>query len=153
MCTTIRGRGTEGNRPTEEWKSPRYSLCNIPISAEVLEHELREMVHFHLSVCVEHRSHSWRLAQGHHPARFYNGKCRRHDCENYRASHYFLTQARCLPTSYFVESESGFRWKGGYSKVVSHQGGQQLIASSRWTCSSSQEESITVHFVWHNMLT
>jgi len=63
MCTTIRGVGTEGIEPAEEWKCPRH-MQHSPRAAEVRGYELRGMAHFDLSVCLEQERHSWRLAQG-----------------------------------------------------------------------------------------
>ena len=57
MCTSIRGEGTEGIGPAKEWKSARL-MHHPPRAAKVRGHGLREMAHFHLSVCLEHRRHS-----------------------------------------------------------------------------------------------
>ena len=81
MCTTIRGGGTEGIEPAEEWKSPRH-MQHSPRAAEVRGHEVREMVHFHLwyvwsiGVIPDDWYRGIILP-------FYKGKGSRHDCQNY----------------------------------------------------------------------
>jgi len=55
----------------------------------------------------------------------------RHDCQNYRGITLLSVPGKVFAHVLLSRVRERLQEKGGYSKLVSHQGGQQLIASSR----------------------
>jgi len=62
---------------------------------------------------------------------FYKGNGSMHDCQNYRGITLLSVPGKVFAHVLLSQVRERLQEKGGYSKVASHQEGQQLSASSR----------------------